>query len=183
MASDLSGFRRLRERFPAAGARALNRAIVSARTVMVQEIAADTRLKSGAIKDQMRVKEATPSDLSARLSVTGKQIPLIEFGARGPEPSRGRGRGVTARLGGGRNSYPNAFIATVGSGRHRGVFIRKATLARMSAGAWSKNLPITELRGPSLPKVFRKVLPIGLERGQESLTKNLASEMAFAARR
>lgn len=182
MPSDFSGFQRLRERHKAAAARALNRGIVSARTAMVQEMANDTGLTSTVLKSAMRTQEARPGgELVARLWVSGKRLPLINFGAKGPEPSRGKGRGVTARLGGARNRYESAFIATVGS--HRGVFIRAANLVRKGRGAWSKNLPIVELRGPSLPRVFRKVLPIGLARGQESLAKNLASEMAFAARR
>jgi hypothetical protein len=178
MAGELN-FQRLKQ--PNAIARALNRSIGSASTIMSREMAGDLGLKVGDVKTEMRVKEARPDDLVARLSVSGKRIPLIKFGAKGPEPSRGRGRGVTARLSGGRNRYPNAFIATVGSG-HRGVFIRKASLLRKSPGAWGKNLPITELRGPSLPHVFRKFLPIGLARGQEQLAKNLAHELSFAAR-
>jgi hypothetical protein len=97
-------------------------------------------------------------------------------------PSRGKGRGVTARFPGGQGSYPHAFIATVGHG-HRGVFMRKNALARKSSGAWSLNLPIFELRGPSLPHVFRKYIPVGLARGQEQLAKNLASEFKYALSR
>lgn len=166
--------RQLRDRAPIAISRALNRAAGSARTVMVREVARDMGLKSGTVRDQVQIDEARPSQgdisrLRARLSVSGKRIPLIDFGARGPEPSRGKGRGVSAKLPGGKGRYPNAFIATMRSG-HRGVFARSTT----------KRLPIYELRGPSLPHVFTKYMPLGLARGQEALVTNLAHELRFA---
>src|SRR5258708_18881327 len=53
---------------------------------------------------------------------------------------------------------------------HRGVFRRMG----------SARLPIQELRGPSLVRVFEKFLPLGAARAQESLMTNLRSEIAFA---
>lgn len=168
-------------RFPNACARALNRAATSTRAVMARGIAADVGLKVGATKDEIKIEKATGATLVARLSVSGIRLRLIDLAkVSGPEPSKGRGAGVRARFPGGAGRYPHAFLATVGTGRHRGVFERKPSLKGKSAGAWGKNLPIRELRGPSLPKVFEKVTPEGLAAGEASLITNLRSELRFA---
>jgi hypothetical protein len=161
----------LKSRSPQAIVKSLNRAIISARVVMVRDIARDMALKQATVRERIFVEQARPERLEARLSASRKRIPLIEFGARGPMPSRGRGRGVTYRLGRGRGRAESAFLARMKSG-HLGVFRRVGT----------KRLPIRELRGPSLGRVFEQKLPAGLARGQEQLLKNLKSELAFAMR-
>ena len=177
------GLERLAQRFPQATARALNRAIASASVVMVREVAADMGLKQGDVKRYITTRlaplAAAADQLSAAVVASSARIPLIRFSARGPEPSRGRGRGVTARLPTGPGRYPQAFIATMASG-HRGVFVRAGASSRRSAGARSANLPVTELHGPSVPLVFGKHLPAGLARGEEQLRKNLVHELRFA---
>ncbi len=172
MTSDFSAAaRQLRERAPIAIARALNRTGATARTAMVREVSRDLGLQQKAIRDQFLSSDARPDKLVFRLSTTGKRIPLYDFKARGPMPSRGRGRGVTAKLPGGAGSYPNAFIARMRSG-HLGVFQRRG----------KARLPIYELMGPSLPKVFAKYLPLGQARANEVMPKNLAHELAFELR-
>ena len=106
---------RLRHRFPVAIARGMNRTGKSEKTAMSREIAKDMALKIGDVKDAIAVDEAIPSRLRVRVIARGAPIPLIKFHARGPEPSRGRGRGVTARLPGGRGRYPHAFIGSMAS--------------------------------------------------------------------
>lgn len=165
------GIAKLQERAPFALARAVNRAAESARTAMVRAMATDMgmSLKASTIRDQIVMQPAHPRHLVASLVVTGRRIPLIDFKARGPEPSRGRGRGVTAGVRGGRTLYPRAFIATMSSG-HRGVFLRKGTA----------RLPIAELHGPSLPHVFAKYFAVGQARGEEALITNVQHELRFA---
>jgi hypothetical protein len=149
--------------------RAMNRSMASGRTIMVREIAGDTKLKSKDVRDAMPLSEATLSRPEARLSASLKKIPLIRFQARGPEPSRGKGRGVTYRLGAGsRERIPNAFIATMKSG-HRGVFKRVT----------SKRLPLIQLYGPSLGRVFEKFRAAGLARTLEAFEKNFDHELQF----
>jgi hypothetical protein len=133
--------------------RAMNRALTSGRTLLVQRIAADTGLKSGDIKKAMTVREASSQSLEARLGLGLKRIPLISFNARGPEPSRGRGRGVSYRLTGGSGRIPNAFIATMKSGHrasshgHRRADCRYTNcLARRSAMC-SRSIDRKALRG------------------------------------
>ena len=160
------GVTALGRKFPRVIRRAVKRAGTSARTAMVKEMGADTGLPAKRIK---AVIETTAlGDTGVRLEVQGRRLPLIDFKARGPEPSRGRGRGVSYRLPGGRGRAPTAFIATL-RGR-RGVF-RRRTKARG---------PLEELHGPSLTRVFEKFLPLGAERGREALVKNLRSEIAHA---
>lgn len=165
-------FARVAAQAPQAAARALNKSLTTARAVMARNVSGDVGLKVGVVKDKIRTEAATKDSLVARLTISGARIPLIDFNARGPVPSRGRGRGVTTRMRGGKGRYPHAFIATMSSG-HTGVFQR----VRRS------RLPITELHGPSLPFVFAKHIPAGLAAGHTALAKNLASELNFELRR
>jgi hypothetical protein len=147
--------------------RGLNRGIGAARTFLVKEIARDTGLKSGDVRSKLFLREATASLPVASLAASKKRLPLILFGARGPEPSRGKGRGVSYRLPGGRGRAPHAFLATMRSG-HRGVF------ARVARG----RLPIRELRGPSLGRVFAKFRPDAIARANAVVLSTLQHEIA-----
>lgn len=145
--------------------RSLNRAIKSGQTVMVRAIAQDTGLKSGDVRNAMRLKLASVASPEASLGTSLARIPLIDFGAKQTR------RGVTYKLQGGRSRIENAFIATMGSG-HVGVFAR-ASKAR---------LPIKELFGPSLGHVFGKFRPMGIARVDEVLMTNLDHELDFASK-
>lgn len=168
----------LGQRSAAAITRALKRTGTSVQVVMARAVAEDMGLPVGVVRQKVSLR-VSAADQVATISVSGARIPLIDFKATGQEPSRGRGRGVSARLGGARTRYPNAFIATMRSG-HRGVFTRVGQSSRRSAGGRSNNLPIAELMGPSLPHVFTKHIPLGIERAQEQLAKNLEHELQFA---
>lgn len=148
--------------------RALNRSIGSGRTLMVREIAGDTGLRSKDVREAMVMQEASLTRPVASLGTSLKRIALHKFRAKGPVPSRGRGRGVTYRLGGSAGRVENAFIATMKSG-HTGVF-RRAGKARLG---------IIELFGPSLGHVFKKFRPQGLARAYEVFQKNFDHELDF----
>lgn len=153
--------------------RSLNRGINAARTVMVSRISRDTGLRSKDVRDALKVTLATFDRPVARMATTLRRIPLIKFGARGPEPSRGKGRGVSYKLGGqGKQRVPEAFIATMKTG-HRGVFARKTT----------DRLPIRELFGPSLGHVFAKYRPEAQGIAQEFFERNFGRELKFQASR
>jgi len=190
---------RLRQRVPAAVARALNRAGDSAVTAMVRVISQDTGVKQadlrGTTKRNRRIwtQPAVPGRERLVVYATAARLPLYDFGTTPKEPpSRGKGRGVTARLRGGAKRYPQAFIARMPSG-HVGVFQRKSAslsetsrrLAAASAGRGKgpARLPIYELHGPSIAHVFEKHVKVGIQRGYEQLTKNLRSELRYAMRR
>jgi hypothetical protein len=167
---------------PAIMAYALNRALVSGQTAMVRAVTADTGIAAKNVRREIVLDKANLSRPVAALTIAGKRIPLIAFQARGPEPSRGRGKGVSYRLPTGRGHIPNAFIATMMSG-HRGVFTRKPGFAKSKRHGEQETrpqLPIQEKRGPSLPHVFEKFVPTFQAAAQESLVKNLAHEIAWA---
>lgn len=150
--------------------RSLNRGIASGRTLMVSRIAKDTGLKSKDVRDALPMSEATLSRPVARLAASLKRIPLYKFGARGPMPSRGRGRGVSYKLpgSGGRQRVENAFVAQMKTG-HMGVFRRKGP----------GRLPIIELYGPSIGRVFAKYREEALARAEEMFEQNFGRELRF----
>lgn len=153
---------------PVVMARSVNKAGLAGQTAMVKAIGADTGISAKAIKREIRLDKATRTKPILVIEVVGKRIPLIEFGARGPVPSRGRGRGVTAKLPTGAGIYPHAFIATMPSG-HRGVYQRRKI----------GRLPIRELFGPSIPGVFAKFIHIFETVASEALVRNLEHEISF----
>lgn len=166
---------------PRAMVRAMNRAIGSGRTAIVREMARDTGLKSKDVRDAIVLREASLNRPVASISAPLKRLPLFKFNARGPEPSRGRGRGVSYNLPGarGRSVIRNAFIATMGSG-HRGVFVRVPGGNRRGPAPNRSQLPIRELFGPSLGKVFNKFKPLGVQRVEASFKTNFDHELVFA---
>jgi hypothetical protein len=180
--------RRFQAKAPAAIARALNRSIDSGKTVMVRVLAKDMGLKQAYIRERIGTIPAKPDvRATAVLTARKKPIPLIAFNARGPEPSRGRGRGVTARNPGGAGRYPHAFIARVRyqragtePGLHKGVFQRVVGANRVGPKPHRSQLPIRQLYGPSIAHVFTKNAAVGLARAQEQLPKNIRHELRFA---
>lgn len=187
----VADFRDFPGRVTKAMVRAMNRGINSGRTLMVSRVSRDVGMKSADVRSAMPVREASVGHPTAQLSTTLKRVALIKFGAKGPQPSRGRGRGVTYKIGEqGRGRVEGAFMATMKSG-HTGVFIRKGWAPRgtsgptasskRSTGAWSNNLPIRQLYGPSLGQVFAKYRREGLARTYEMFERNFDHELQFRA--
>lgn len=159
---------------PKAGTRAVNRTLATVATATVRALATEVGLAQKDIRPSITAQRATFTRQIGTLRVTGRRIPLIAFGARGPEPSRGRGSGVTYKLPGGRGRLPEAFIATMRSG-HRGVFVRRTGASSRRVG----RLPILELYGPSLPgAMVRKGIDAAMVAvGDEALARNLDHEI------
>jgi hypothetical protein len=157
---------------------------------MARLITKDTGLQSKYVVRNIKI-ERLGEKYFPRVVVTidASRIPLIAFSARGPEPSRGKGRGVSYRLITGRGRNPKAFIASVPnagpeSNWHKGVFVRASNLTMgarpmsgKSAGAWSLNLPMVQLHGPSVAHVFVKYLPDFYKVAGDALLKNLQHEI------
>lgn len=158
----------VREGAPRAIVRGLNRAIQAARTSEVRNISADTGLKASDVRNALTMKQAYMGSFEASLAAGVKRVPLLDFKARGPEPSRGKGRGVSYAMQGGRETIPSAFIATMRSG-HRGVFARKG----------AARLPIKELFGPSIGKVFMKFRGEAIARAEEVFRSRFEHEVSF----
>jgi|SRR5581483_5356549 len=146
--------------------RSLNRAIGSGRAVMITLLKEHLGVKASALRDLLPIDPASDATPSAMVSPKKKQLGLIDLHASGPEPSRGKGRGVSYVIQGGRKVFPNAFIATMKSG-HRGVFIRKG----------KSRLPIKELFGPALSTVFVSYQAQGQARAEEAFYANFEHEL------
>lgn len=134
--------------------RAIKKGTKAARTLASRIVSKDMGIKVADVRTRIRIEDPTASSLSGKLRASLKRIPLIKFGARGPEPSLGRGRGVTYKGKGGRGRHPHAFITTMPGG-HRGVFARKA----------EGRLPVRQLYGPSIGRVFDENRKEIMERG------------------
>lgn len=155
-----------RQKGPALIAHALNRAADSGRTAGARAISQDMRVKVGEVRDKIRVAGASASRQVVSFYASSKRLPLSAFGARGQYPSRGKGRGVTAKTKTGR--YPHAFLARLKSG-HLGVFARVG----------KSRLPIRELFVVSIAHVFVKHKDVIVARSREQLVKNLQSNLRF----
>jgi hypothetical protein len=159
--------------------RALDRGGNAADTLMSRAIAKDVGLKVADVKKALRRRRPTLSEPEFTMAARFRRIPLIKFSARGPRPSRGRGRGVSYNLGegGGRNRIANAFIATVRragqDGEHSG---HEGVFVRVGKG----RLPIKQRYGPSLGKVFAKYRAEALARGMEVFETTLNHELERA---
>lgn len=176
---------RFKDRFPDAIVRALNRSVVSGRAVLASKVGREMGIKVGDAKDSFPITPATQKSFTARISASAKRVPLYKFGAKGAQPSRGKGRGVTVHG----KRYPQAFIATMPN-QKLGVFQRVGAVPagasgpsasrRRSRGAWSPNLPIYQLMGPSVWHAAKRHVPEALQRANDSLIKNLRSEIRYA---
>lgn len=126
---------------PKAAARAINKTMTTVNAQVARDIKKDIggKLSISEIKAGLTKTKANPKQLYASLMAKGRRIPLIKI-----DPSASQdASGVNYKTGKGRGHIPHAFIATMKNG-HKGVFKRKG----------HPRLPIQELHGPSLPKVF-----------------------------
>lgn len=157
--------------------RSLKSGTKSAHTLAGRVVAKDMGIKVGDAKDSIRLTLPTGATMTGEIAGGLKRIPLIKFGARGPEPSRGRGRGVTYRGRSGSKRIPKAFIATMPSG-HRGVFVRTTSRAvRRGPPPNRSALPIRELFGPSIGRILDKHKKEILARGEEQTTKEFVRQI------
>jgi hypothetical protein len=170
---------RLIQKAPIAQVRALNRAITSARVALVRVVSQDMGLKAAIVAQKMIVKEARELLPVATLKANTKKIELIEFRASGPEPSRGRGRGVSVYLQGARVRYPRYFIARGTKTGRRHVFERPDGGKERGPKPNRSQGPIRIKFGPSIYLVARFHRQVGIDRGREALIKNLKSEFRF----
>lgn len=145
--------------------RSVKRGTDAAHTHAGRIIAKQLGFQVGDAKKSVIKRDPTFATLAGELRASLRRIPLIKFKAQGPQPSRGKGRGVTYRIGGKTKRIPTAFIATVGS--HKGVFRR---LGR-------SRLPIVELKGPSVGEVFRNNEDEILRRGAEQVVKEMRRQI------
>lgn len=165
----VADFSAMPDRVRKATVRSLNRAIVSGQAVVARLMAADLGLKVGVVKAGLSVSKASDGNPEASVRAFDfKRLPLIQFNVKdsGSRLTKALGGGVSYTLGNVRKNIPNAFIAVMKNG-HRGVFVRVGR----------KRLPIKELFGPSLGKVFFKFQEAGQDRADEAFLANFEHEL------
>ncbi|MCP4200651.1 MAG: hypothetical protein GY769_01795 [bacterium] len=147
--------------------RSVKRGTMAARTVAARTVSKDMGIAVSVVRKSIVM--TTPSGKTGAVGILRaslKRIPLYLFKARGPFPSRGKGRGVTYRKGGGRANIRDAFIAKMPSG-HMGVFKRSGRA----------RLPVKQLFGPSIGRVFdlkrKAIMEAGAEAGEKELDRLL----------
>jgi hypothetical protein len=128
--------------------RALNKVADQAAVQLARSIqSVGYKLKSSAVKKRLSVTKASSGRLTARISATGRPVPLTEYGARETA------KGVSVNVLNGRKLIPHAFIATMPNGRKM-VCIREQNARHKKvrkAGKWVwEGLPIKVLYGPSV---------------------------------
>lgn len=142
--ADIRGIERMlgnlaREVLPKAATRAVNKTLRPVQSTAVKAIAKDLGVKQKFVRKATRVKRANFSNLNGFVEATGKRLPIIQIDPRAKQNASG----VSYKSQGQRKQIPHAFLVRTKSG-HEGVFKRVG----------NPRLPISELRGPSIPKVF-----------------------------
>lgn len=134
-------------------ARAINHTIAKAKTQVSREIRSIYDINAKYVSQALTITKADSLTLTGMVKAKGRPIPLIAFKARQTAT------GVSVIGLKGRKIIPGVFISTMPNG-HKGVYIR----GKYSSGKLSRrkkrinpkgpDLPITELKGVSLPKAM-----------------------------
>lgn len=158
--------------YPDAMARSLNRVSKTVQTASIKDLAKVTGLKQQAARRRIVIsKPATRTDHVAAVTVTGKPLNLIHFGAR--EMKRG---GVTAKPWNRRQRFDEAFIRTMPNGAT--IVVRRDKSGKKIKSGPNKGSPALiamwgpgvakEAAEPAVERARRKVIatrmPIELER-------------------
>ncbi len=176
-----AGLKALGDDAPKAVMRAINRTLGNVRTAMTRAVAQSLGIKQATVRARLHTVHAHETRLQGQIWADAKPLPLLMFRARGPEPSRGRGPGVTASTP--TKRYPHAFIATMPS-KHRGVFERVPGQfmfrRKPTWKSWhARRQAIRERREASVAAVFIHQERAGQVRADEQLPKNLAHEVQY----
>lgn len=166
-AADLQGrLRALGAAAPVAVMRAVNRTAATGRTRSIRLLTKATGLARKTVAPSVAVRRATPETGEASIRFTGRRIPLIRF-ARAARP--GRPVTIPDDLTVTPDLPTPAFAQRMPRSGHLGIFKRRTT----------KHLPISELRGPSIPELIASRIPgLALELTPD-LRKNLEHEIDF----
>lgn len=156
-------------------AQAINRTARSSRVFLRRSVQEVVALKAKDVNQTVTVRRATRRDPRAVIAVSRRSVPLLRYGARATA------RGVTVKVkreGGRKLVRPGgrgAFISTMPSTGHRGVFVRKG----------EERLSIRELFGPSVAQVVDDESLHGrlAQHASETFTRELARSVDRAVGR
>jgi DNA-binding protein len=126
----------MRKQVNKAAARAINRAIDTARITGGREVSSATKIKVRDVRARMSINGASPSNLVATLTAHPYAPNLSNFRATENKA------GVAATAWEGRKTYTHAFILP-----RTGKVVTRTTNART---------PLKGLRGPSVPRTFMR---------------------------
>lgn len=154
-----------------AGSRALNKTAITVRAEAARAIAATYSMKVGVVKDLMKIRNATRADLRARISASGRPIPLIAFSANQTR------RGVSVKIKG-RKVVTHAFIATMPKTGHVGVYARTGQFGRKGNPKLEK---IKQLYSLSIPAAFtqKQIMEALLAVSKSRFGETLRQEVNF----
>ncbi len=128
-----------------ATARSLNKTATGARAQASKLARQHLAVKQKDLKPGFKLFKASPSRTRAVLSISAWPIPLRLF----PHSQVAAGVSVKILKQGGRKVVKTAFMATMGSTGHEGVFIRK-----LRSSGRAKRLPIEETRTKAISQVI-----------------------------
>jgi hypothetical protein len=124
---------------------ASNRTAITARSRVVKTTASRLNLLQKRIKEETRVIPTKSASIGARVQISRKAIPLIDF----PHLESFIGVSVAVRRSGPDRVYKHRFISQMRSG-HVGIFERRLRSSGVPVG----RLKIDEKAGPSIGMVF-----------------------------
>lgn len=146
-------------------ARAINHTVAKVKTQVSREIRGIYDINAKYVSNALSVKKADRLTLTGMVKAKGRPIPLIAFKARQTAT------GVSVIGIKGRKIIPGVFISSMPNG-HKGVFVRgkyssgKIARRKKRVRPTGPDLPVTELKGVSLPKAMaNKVILKNLSQG------------------
>jgi hypothetical protein len=168
----------LSDQTPKAISTAINKTLPHLRTGIKNAAAKEILLPKNEILHTMKVIKASPKNISGRIYIHRKNIPLMRFKPRQTDA------GVEVRVRtSGPTVIPHAFIATMPTG-HTGVFVRGQPGHRekrtKNGKTYTTQLPIKELRAPTVVDVLTEkpqTLQAVRDDAQAALNKNLDSQV------
>lgn len=149
-----------------AGAAAINRGLLAARTVGSRAVRENLALAARTVKDKMEMERATPANLEGRIHFDYSPIPLRDYGATQLKS------GVSFRVtkGGGRSRLDEGFIVDSMGGH---VFLRAGPRDDMVA-----RLPVEMQFGPSVGSQLERVRPAMNARADKVVGQRLEHEVS-----
>ncbi len=144
-----------------ATSRAVNRAILAARTEGTKDVGKEYVIRASDVKANMTIKKAGAGDISAALSVKGSAIDIQKFKVK----VKKSGIFVQVKRSGGAELPHSFFVTTNGLG----IYHRQE----------SSRLPIQKEWGPSMPQMIGNpaIIEAMSQKSQEAIEKRLPHEV------
>lgn len=170
----------LKSKAPTVAARAINRAITTAKSSMGKETSAKYHVTSGTVKGTISLSKANAGSLKAKAESKDARVKLFKFKVSPKTQVRVTSRGgrsprmykAAVKKDGGYkplSGNPKPFVTGMRSG-HMGVFERTS----------GSRLPIKELYGPAVPQMIKneEVMSKIQEKTNETLKKRIDHEIS-----